>query len=412
MPDMGEVLALRDFRLLWLSQALSTVGDRLVLVVLALYVNDIGSPSDVGIVLAANAIPFVGLLLLGGVWADRLPRHRVMVATDLFRGALHALLAVLILTGGAPIWAIAVIEALFGAAQAFFRPAYTGLIPQTVPDELLQEAQAVTFLTYNVSGFVGPALASALFVTVGAGVAFAVDAATFFVGAALLGAIRPRERGERPPREPLLRELAGGWREVRARPWVMMIIASASFSLLFAVAPFQALGPAIAAEVYDEAAVYGLVGAFSGGGSIAGTLLAARWRPARPLFVSMVAILPWTLAYVVFALGVPLWALAPFSFAGGAGVGLFLVWWETALAQQIPPAALSRVSSFDWMGSLGLLPVGFLLAGPAGEAFGVTETLLVGAALALVVDALVAFAGPVRTFQSKGRPASGVEASA
>ena len=405
MPDMRRVLAIRDFRLLWLSQALSTVGDRLVLVVLALYVNDIGSPSDVGIVLAANAIPFVGLLLLGGVWADRLPRHRVMVATDLFRGALHALLAVLILAGDVPIWAIAVIEALFGAAQAFFRPAYTGLVPQTVPEDLLQEAQAVTFLTYNVSGFVGPALASALFLTVGAGAAFAVDAVTFFVGAALLAAIRPRERGERPPREPLLRELAGGWREVRSRPWVMLIIASASFSLLVAVAPFQALGPAIADEVYGEAAVYGLVGAFSGGGSIAGTLLAARWRPERPLFVSSLAILPWTLGYLVFALGVPLWALAPFAFLGGAGVGLFLVWWETALAQQIPPAALSRVSSFDWMGSLGLLPVGFLLAGPAGEAFGVTETLLAGAALALVVDALVACARPIRTFRSSGPPA-------
>src|SRR3954471_18988145 len=126
---MRRVLSFREFRLLWLSQAISTVGDRIVLVVLALYVNDIGTPTDVGLVLAAHGIPLVGLLLVGGVWADRLPRHLVMVSTDLVRAGLHTLLAILILTGGAPIWAIAGIEALFGAAEAFFRPAYTGLIP-------------------------------------------------------------------------------------------------------------------------------------------------------------------------------------------------------------------------------------------------------------------------------------------
>ena len=113
----------------------STLGDRIVFVALALYVTDIGSPTDVGIVLAAHALPLVGFLLIGGVWADRLPRHRVMVATDLVRVALHALLAVLIFTGTGAIWAIVVIEAAFGTAEAFFRPAYTGLIPQTVPED-------------------------------------------------------------------------------------------------------------------------------------------------------------------------------------------------------------------------------------------------------------------------------------
>ena len=410
---MRRALACRDFRLLWISQALSTVGDRLVLVVLALYVNDIGTPTDVGIVLAANAIPFVGLLLIGGVWADRLPRHRVMVATDVIRGVLHALLAVLILAGEVPIWAIAAIEAVFGAAQAFFRPAYTGLLPQTVPTDLLQEAQAVTWMTYNVSGFLGPALASVLFLTAGAATAFAIDAATFFAGAALLAAIRPREDRRRAARAPLLSELAGGWREVRARPWAMLTIANASVALLLAVAPFQALGPAIAAEAYDEAAVYGVIGAIAGAGSIVGSLLASRWSPQRPLLVAALFEVSWPLGHMAFAGGLPLLGLAPFVFVGGAGLGLWLVWWETALAREIPPAALSRVSAFDWMGSLGLLPLGFLLAGPLGEAFGVRETLFAGAATALVVQLLIATSRPIRTFQSKsGTPASGVEASA
>ena len=182
--------------MLWLGQSASTIGDRLVFVALALYVTEIGTPTDVGIVLAAHAIPFVAFLLLGGVWADRLPRHLVMVATDVIRAAMHALLAILIFTGAVEIWHIVVIEAVFGAAEAFFRPAYTGLVPQTVPEALLQDANAATSLVNTVAEFAGPALATALVLGVGAGWAFALDAATFVVSAAVPDPARPRRRGE------------------------------------------------------------------------------------------------------------------------------------------------------------------------------------------------------------------------
>src|SRR4051794_2443628 len=148
---MVRVLREREFRLLWLGQSASTIGDRLVFVALALYVTEIGSPTDVGIVLAAHAIPFVACLMLGGVWADRLPRHLVMVATDLVRALMHTLLAVLILTGAVEIWHIVVIEAVYGAAEAFFRPAYTGLLPQTVPESLLQEANSMSAVVNTVA---------------------------------------------------------------------------------------------------------------------------------------------------------------------------------------------------------------------------------------------------------------------
>jgi predicted MFS family arabinose efflux permease len=315
-----------------------------------------------------------------------------MVTTDLVRAALHGLLAVLILTGDVPIWAIAVIEAAFGAAEAFFRPAYTGLIPQTVPDELIGEAQAVTQLTFNVAGFAGPALGSALFLSIGSAGAFAVDAATFAVSAALLVRVRPRERGERAEREPILAELRGGWDELRARPWAGLVILGACLTLLIAYAPYSALGPAIADEAYGEAAVYGLIAAAAGAGSLAGAVLALRWWPRRVMFIAQLWVVPWPLMLVAFAAGAPLYALLPVGLLAGVGLGLFMVWWETALAQNIPPAALSRVSAFDWMGSLGLLPLGFLLAGPIGEALGVRETLLAGAGLALVANLAVAAA--------------------
>ena len=167
-------------------------------VALALYVTELGSPSDVGIVLAAHAVPLVGFLLIGGVWADRLPRHKVMVATDLIRFALHALLAALIFTGTVEIWHIALIEAGFGTAEAFFRPAYTGLVPQTVPEEEIQPAKAAFGTVETVAEFVGPALATALVLGVGPGFAFAIDAATFLVSAAFLvraAPARARDRG-------------------------------------------------------------------------------------------------------------------------------------------------------------------------------------------------------------------------
>src|SRR4051795_7965708 len=137
MRHLLGVLRHRDFRLLWLAQSSSVIGDRIVTVALALFVIDLtGSPTDLGLVLAAGTVPLVGFLLIGGVWADRLPRHRVMIVTDVVRGGLHALLAVLVLSGRAEIWQMVCIEAVHGAAHAFFRPAYTGLVPQTVPDDL------------------------------------------------------------------------------------------------------------------------------------------------------------------------------------------------------------------------------------------------------------------------------------
>ena len=146
--------------------------------------------------LGGQTLPLVALLLFGGVWADRLPRHRIMIAADLTRAALHALLAVLILSGAVQIWQLVAIEACFGAAQAFFQPAYSGLIPQTVPEPLIQEARALTESMANLAFLLGPALATVLVLGVGAGETFAFDASTFVLSALLLARVHPRPRGE------------------------------------------------------------------------------------------------------------------------------------------------------------------------------------------------------------------------
>jgi predicted MFS family arabinose efflux permease len=381
-----RALAHRDFRWLWLGQSASTVGDRMVLVALALFVTEqTGRPTDIGLVLAANTIPLVLVLLIGGVWADRLPRERIMVATDLVRCALHATLAALIFAGDVGIGTIMVIEALFGTAEAFFRPAYAGLIPQTVPEDQIQAAQALTAASDQVAEFAGPALATALVVGAGAGWAFTVDAATFVVSAALLLLVRPRSRAATSQRATLRHDLAEGFREVRARAWVWVTVVGFSLILMVATGPWMVLGPELADEHYGSASTFGVLAALVGAGTIAGAVVGLRWSPRFPLRIALMGIAAWPVFLIAYGLGAPLALVAPLAVGNGVAFAVFDVLWSTALAQRIPPAALSRVSAYDWVGSLGLLPLGYLAAGPLAEAVGTTAVVVGGGVASLLI---------------------------
>ncbi len=395
LTEIRRVLRHRDYRFLWLAQSSSVIGDNIVLVALALFVvGKTGSATDLGLVLAAQSLPLVTFLLVGGVWADRLPRHLVMIATDLVRFALHALLAVLIFSGDVQIWEVVVIEMLFGAAEAFFRPAANGLLPQTVPESDIQQATALTTMSENVAGFAGPALATALVLGAGAGWAFALDAATFLLSAAFLTQVRPRRRGLRDgvasetERGSVWEAIRVGAREVRAHAWVWATLASFCVALFCGVAPWFVLGPGVAREQYGHISVYGFAEASLGLGTIVGSLIGLGWRPRFPMRLAMIAALLWPVAGILFAAGVTLVVVVPATVIGGVGVALFDVWWLTALAERIPPGKLSRVTSYDWMVSLGLLPIGFVVAGPLANALGAVDVMLGGLTLAIVAFAL------------------------
>jgi MFS family permease len=395
LTEILRVLRHRDFRLLWLARSASAIGDNIVLVALALFIIErTGSATDLGLVLAAQALPLVAFLLIGGVWADRLPRHRVIIVTDLVRFVLHALLAALIFAGSVPIWQLVVIEMLFRTAEAFFRPAANALLPQTVPEADIQPATALTSMSNNIAEFGGPALATALVLGAGAGWAFALDAATFLVSAALLVPLRPRERGvvgaldadsDRPGVWTSIHE---GFREVRTRPWVWATLASFCVALFCGLGSWYVLGPVVAHDRYGHLAVYGFVEAAIGFGTVIGSIVGVSWRPRYPMRLGMLATLLWPLSVVLFAAGVTLIVVIPASVLGGIGFALFDVWWLTALAERIPPQALSRVTSYDWMVSLALLPLGYALMGPLATRLGAVEVLLGGSALAAVAFAL------------------------
>jgi len=300
----ANVLRHRDFRLLFLGQSISQIGTSAVTVAMALYVTQrTGSATDLAVILGAAALPLVALILFGGVWADRLPRHRLVIGSDLTRAVLHALLGVLILTGHPAIWLIAVIEAAFGAAQAFFEPAYVGLIPQTVPEEEIQAAQALRGAIENACVVLGPVIATTLVLTIGAGETFLLDAASFMIGAVLLVPVKPRARGEvRRSADGFIHELRAGYREVASRTWVWATILAYTGVVLFALVTWLAVGPLAVREIYGHVGFYGALMAVWGAGSVLASVLTAVWHPRRPLRLGLAFGAVWALPGLVIAL--------------------------------------------------------------------------------------------------------------
>jgi MFS family permease len=390
MRERLRVLRHHDFRNLWFAQSASAMGDGVVVVALALFVTDLtGDPATVGLVLGAEMLPMVGFLLIGGVWADRLPRARVMMAADVARAALHGLLALLIFSDAVEVWHMVAIEACFGTAMAFSMPAYNGLVPRTVPPEEIQDAQALSGITFNLAELTGPAIATALVLGLGAGWAFLLDAATFVVSALLLS--RVRTAGSPPAaseRKTLLAELAEGFRVVRSRSWLWVTVAVFALAVPLGYAPLYVLGPTVAEQTYNEPAVFGVVTGAYGAGALMGGLIGFRWRPRHPMRAAFLVIAVWPVMLVAFATGLTVAIVIPLAVATGAGFALFDVFWNTTMAEQIPPHALSRASAYEWMGSLILLPVGYLAAGPVAKATSMETVLVGGAILTALVLAL------------------------
>ena len=229
---------------MFIAQSVSVFGDGITPVVLTFAVLDLtGSGTDLGIVLACQSIPLVLLALVGGVWADRLPRGAIMVASDLVRAAVQLTGAALLLTGAAQIWQLAVLAACHGAAEAFFRPAAGAILPQIVPAPSLQQANALMGMSDNFGWMVGPAVAGTLVALIGAGGAIAVDGATFLVSAAFLATLRVPAIVKSEAARGFVAELRKGWQEVRSRTWLWVMLLRVCLVLFIVIAPFQILGP-------------------------------------------------------------------------------------------------------------------------------------------------------------------------
>jgi MFS family permease len=401
LADSFGALRERRFRLLWFGQTTSTLGDGLVPVALSFAVIQTldRSATALGIVLAAHMLPLVAFVLVGGVWADRLPRQFVMLASDVVRGTSQAIAAVLLLTGAAELWHLVVLVAIYGTAEAFFQPAATGLVPATVSAARLQQANALIGLSRSSSFIVGPAIAGVIAATTNPGLVFVVDSATFAVSALCLALLRPPRAKRASERQSFLADLAGGWRELVTHTWLWVIVVWASTFLGIVVAPFLTLGPVIAKESLGGASAWGLIAAGWGTGSLAGFLLALRWKPARPMLVCSILVVLVAPGIALLALRAPAPLIAVAQAVGGTGMGFFGAVWQTTLQQHVREDALSRVSAWDWMGSFVFLPLGFVLAGPISAAIGISTTLWIALAWALLSTAVVLLVPSVRNLR-------------
>ena len=396
----------RRFRLLWLGQATSTLGDGLVPVALAFAVIktlDRG-PTALGVVLAAETLPLVTFVLVGGVWADRLPRQMVMLVSDAIRGVVQATLAVLLLTGSAQLWQLVVLVAIYGTAQAFFQPAATGLVPATISPERLQQANALLGLSRSMAFVIGPAVAGVIAALTNPGIVFVVDAATFAVSATSLAMLRlPRGRRE-GERHSFFADLKGGWHELVTHTWLWVIVAWAATFLGIVIAPFMTLGPVIAKESLGGPAAWGLISAGWGIGSLTGGLLALRWKPIRPMLTCSVLVLLIAPAVALLAMRAPAPLIATAQAVGGMGMGVFGAVWQTTLQQHVREDALSRVSAWDWMGSFLFLPLGLVAAGPVCALIGISTTLWISVGWCVLSTLAVLLVPSVRNLRRLDEP--------
>lgn len=376
----------QDFRLLLAARTVSMAGTRIATVAIPFAVLELtGSATDVGLVLAAAWVPQILLLLVGGVVADRMPRQRVMVVADATAGLMQAASAALLLTGTLSIPVLAVLQAINGAATAFFFPASMALVPETVRGDELRAANATLRTFMNAASIAGAAVGGAL-AALSVGGALAVDAVSF--GASAICCVRIGVAGAvRGDRTSAMADLRAGWAEFARTRWLWAVVVQFGVVNACFDAVIFVLGPVLADRHLGGAAAWGAVLASFSAGLLLGALVSFRIRPRRPLLVGELAVLPFALPPLLLIGPSPVVLIAIATLAAGFGCEIFGVQWSLAMQQHVAPESLARMSSFDALGSFALVPVALAAAGPLSESIGMRSTLI--GAFAVIAAATV-----------------------
>jgi MFS family permease len=387
----------RDFRLLWSGMCISLIGDGIFMVAMAWQVYALSNaPTALSLVGIAMTVPTITLLLLGGVLSDRLDRRRVMLFADVTRGLAVGMLALLSITGLIELWHVVALVAMYGAGAAFFGPAFDSFVPDVLPAEELAQANSLDHFVRPIAlRLAGPAIGGVLIDVVGVGFAFALDATSFAVSAVTLLCLRTRRRHPGAQHGSMGAEIRTGFRYVRRHVWLWGTFGTAAIAYLLFMGPAEVLLPFIVKnDLGGSASELGAVFAAGGIGSVGcAVILGQRGLPKRDITFMYVA---WTLAtFAVAGYGIAtsVWMLMVASLAFNALETAGTIVWATAKQRHVPPSLLGRVSSLDWLISIGLLPVSFALTGPVSGALG-AQTTLVGAGLLGGIITVAALALP------------------
>ncbi|WP_392672176.1 MFS transporter [Streptomyces sp. LN785] len=404
---MPHPLRSRAFRLLFIGRTLSLLGDAVIPAALSLAVYlATGSTGALAVVLACAMVPKLLLLPLGGVVGDRFNARTVALTTDLVRCATQLFVGVELLGGTPELWRIAVAEVLGGAAGAFAMPTASPLVRGTVDPPGLLRANSLMAVAAGATRLGGPAVAGTLILTAGPGWAFVLDSASFAVSAALLSVIEVRHVPI--PRRSVLTDLKDGWSEVRGRDWYWTsLLAHASWN--GAAAVLMTLGPALAiSEMGGKDAWIALLqtGAV---GLLLGSLLAGRVHPRRPVLVANLGLATYALPLGLLAADAPTALTVAAYGLALAGLGFLGPVWDTSVQAAVPAHALARVTSYDWLLSLGAMPLGYALAPLAAAAWGAQLPLTVAAVTVGAACLATAAVPGVRGFVAPGRTPGATE---
>ena len=384
-----EALQHRDFRLLFLGQAVSLVGDAAFLTALAWRTFSLVGSSRLGIVLVAESVALLATVLVGGALADRFSRRRMMIVSDLARFVAIAGLAVVDASGHLTFAWIIVFAVAMGLGDGLFYPAFGGMVPLVVDKPLIASANALIGVARWGSILLGPAIAGLLYAPAGSATVFAIDAVSFLVSATLVWLTRPR-RFEADDPEGTFRAIAGGARYVAGVPWLWVTIALFAVVLMLQFAPQQVLLPKLVDEQWHRGVgAYALLTTLLGVGTVAGTLAFGQLQPRRRRGVITYAL------FVVNSMVLAAFALSPwYELAGalsvvrGVCIGFGVAIWETMLMELVPDQLLSRVVSLDFFGSFGLMPVGLALSAAVASIAPPDVLLASGAGLSAVLIAI------------------------
>jgi MFS family permease len=395
LPLSLSPLTERNFRFLWIGQAVSAVGDSVTLIALAFATLAVSpSAGSLGLVLSLATVARVVALPIGGVWSDRLPRQLVMLTSDGVRAVVQAVIAVLLITGHARLWHIVLLAMVYSFAAGFFMPASGALVPQTVSVQRLQQANALMGLSRSVTQVAGPAVGGLLVAAIGPGWVFAIDAATFVVSAISLVLMRvPGVEGK--GQSNFWTELADGLRAVTTRRWYLLNLGAHAL-WNFAFASFLVLGPIVAKRSLGGAPAWGLISASLGAGAILGGLIALRVIPRRPLLVANLALVPAAFQLLALAVPLPTAAIMAFCVIGWIGLTYLNEVWFATVPQLIPAEVLARATSFDWLLSIIAMPIGFAVSGPVADRIGIQSTLVAAAVIMAVPCILIVLVPGVR----------------
>lgn len=407
LPGVG-CLRERSFRLLFTSQLLSAVGDTIASVAVPFAIIALGGGAgDIGLVLGARAVPLVLFLLVGGVWADRMSRRTVMIASDVVRAGCQLAFAAILIAGVGGVPAIVAITFVYGSAEAFFRPALSGIVPQSVSPERLQEAYGLIAMTPAVGMMFGGVVGGTVVALVSPAAAIAVDGVTFVVAAVLLGFASFRAVAMAEAGRSFLADLRDGWDAFRRRSWLVVVVIGESFYALLVMPAIFVGGPLIAEESLGGATAYAAIVACFGLGFVTGGLIVARLRPRRPLVLAYAITLPFVATFIALSVPAPVAVIAACAWVGGTVIIISGSLLETTITRQVTPDLRSRVGSFRALGSQVAQPIGFAAAGGiiAGIGLGGIMWLAVAAVFANV--ALVLATPSVRAMDDSAPGLSG-----